>query len=1433
MSEVASHRLHVAAPSDGDLRTIRVAGCDLGKSTAKFVLATAGRDGSFDIDSMAEVLHEGRPLEAFLAWYQQKDVSHCAALGATGLYAKDLAAGQFQSLPEEACLSAALPVALEPEGPLNLVIFGARGYRVLSRSSDGRIRFLENEKCSSGTGETIVKIAGRFGLTITEADRLAGRAQSAIPITARCSVFAKSEMTHFGNQGKPMDALFRGYFKSVAQYAAALLKRTRVEGPVYVAGGGSLLDSLVAALSEYIEQEVHKVEHPLHIEAIGAAMLVGQQALSDPPEALPVDIAELIRPTKERLTALEPAGKWSHLVTRLEASLHAPDAATMPAVLGLDLGSTGAKATLVNIDSGDLVASLYDRTQGNPVEATRRLIEMLLAQAAPDVRAIGLTGSGREAAATVARAAFPEAADRIVVENEIVAHATAAIRCDPQSGKSLSVVEIGGQDAKYIEIRDGRIVQSDMNQACSAGTGSFLEEQAVFYGVDNIEDFSRIAARATRPPDLGQMCTVFVADAAAEAQSEGFDTADIFAGFQYSVIHNYINRVMGRRRLGDRISFQGKPAAGPSLGWTLAAVTGRKVIVPPDPGAMGAWGIGLCTLAACNKETLLGSAPVDLEALRAARVVATDEFRCEDEKCATLCIIQRTDVEVHAQRRTVISGGACPKYERAGAGRRKLPKQAPNAFDERQALLAPFTEPIHGDRTVAIPNVSSAHGYLPWLVTFVKHLGLGVQCLESDSEWLTRGEQRCFSYDACSPVKIMHGLPSVDVDAVFAPKLISYADRDSSAGRSCPMEQALPEMVRDALAASGQSMEFVHPKLSFHHGLAHRSLCKELRRAAVRLGADPRKVPGAVRKAAEAQQRYWAELAAIGNRSLQYARRHGIAAVVVCGPLHVIHQEAINAGIPRLLRRQGVIAVPVDCFEIPADVPRMPRIVWSESNRILRSAVAARQRGDVYPLLLSSFGCGPASFLEQVFGHLMEDYPHTVLESDGHGGTAGYITRIEAFLHAVGNHDRRESPVPDERLESLSRVSDRPLEQEKDSRLVVFSLGDRISSHIAAVYRSLGFDAVPSGPIDAEALAAGRRDCSGKECFPYHILWSSFKNRLDRNANGKPATLVQFPGQGMCRNCMFSLKDEISLQRLGLSHQVSLRHFSAEIDFSWTFAMKGWAATVVWGILFQLAAYCRPLARDPARVDELYRSFNDELEAIIERPSPRGLLGLLAFLKAGPPVHDLAERASAAFAGISDRGDPHNDYRRVLLSGDVYLRLDEFASDRLIRRLNERGLHVIVEPASLLTEYMAHQRLGELMGLPTDWMNNLIIKWGMAAVRRDLYGRVRRRHPWLPPTETTAMLKATSEALDQHPVGEAPVTIGSVLHHWRKRDCDGVVLISPWGCGPALVAESLLSHRDEIPTLLVYIDGSPIDERRLDAFTFKLRQSPSRTVRSR
>ena len=312
-------------------------------------------------------------------------------------------------------------------------------------------------------------------------------------------------------------------------------------------------------------------------------------------------------------------------------------------------------------------------------------------------------------------------------------------------------------------------------------------------------------------------------------------------------------------------------------------------------------------------------------------------------------------------------------------------------------------------------------------------------------------------------------------------------------------------------------------------------------------------------------------------------------------------------------------------------------------------------------------------------------------------------------------------------------------------------------------------------------------------------------------------------------NCLFSVKDQVNLARMGLDQRVVSRHIGMEKGLGAGFMGRLWIGIVVWDLLMQLAAYARPGAG--AGTDELYTRHADALEQLLSQPAATGPRDGIALARLLAGATRLVERAAQDFARLDPAASARSDLRTVLLSGDIFLRVDEFSNDGLVRSLNDLGLRVLLEPAGLLAEYFAEERMSELMGLPTEPVENLWVKHLMRGARRSLYARVRRHHPWLPAPDARPVMDSALELLDRYPRGEAPVTIGSVLHHWQQAACDGAVVVSPWGCGPALVAESLLRHRREIPTLFVYGDGTPADKRQLTGFALRLRRRPGRTGR--
>ncbi len=1187
-----------------------------------------------------------------------------------------------------------------------------------------------------------------------------------------------------------------------------------------------------------------------------------------------------------------------------------------PVVLGVDLGSTGSKAVLLDVGTGAVRASVYRRTDGNPVEAARALVARLQGMSSAPVWALGLTGSGRDAVAVVARAAYDDALARIVVQNEIVAHARAAAWYDDEGGRSLSIIEIGGQDAKFINVRDGTVVESDMNRVCSAGTGSFLEEQALDMGLDDIAQFGQLAAAGQTPPDLGQTCTVFVSDLAAEALADGYTRADIFAGLQYAIIRNYRSRVMGDRRLLDRVFFQGKPASNVSLARTLAAITGREVLVPPDPGAMGAVGIALLAREALPPAPRHGSgdgrstqreadpdpapvpAPFDLERLLSARVVSRRELRCGDKACGNMCRIESAVVEVAGQRRVVRSGGNCPKYEDVSAVGRKLPRGAPNAFHERDELLvrtlqrwglegvqapapsqpAAEAHPLAGLH-VSLPYAHYVMDLAPFFVAYLRTLGARVTVPMADSGTLAVGDRLCGAAGSCAPVKLAHGLAIGSCDVVLMPKIVNVPCPGAGEGRStCPMAQGAPESVAAAIESgrgAGQGApQVVHPVLlpqtrdeldSPVLSAALADLAQQLAEVAAALERtelsdappaeasvaaaetpapsqqaqggriSPAVAQAAVDAARAAQREFDDERRAIGERTLEYAAKHGYPTVVIVGETHVMHDRSLNTGIHDLVAQNGALPLPVDSYPLPPDAPDVPRMHWASGSAALRAALDARRRGTVFPLLLGAFGCGPNSFVEPLFQDLMEGYPHAVFETDGHGGLAGYVTRVQAFLYAAQAYAAKAHDGPGtvaaEHLQHYLRPPEHSLDVRDASRVVFGTVGGTLGTQVAAALRGRGIDADFVGATDGATLRLAQDSCSGKECLPYQLIWGGVARYFsEQPPTADERVLLLSVGNGFrsCRANLFPVTIGLGLERMGLRDKVMVGDLSL-LTSDLKIVPAVWSALVAQDILNLLRFHHLAGERTPGDADGLFATWQTALERCLEKPARHARFGkaLADGRDVVARVETLVGEAAADYARLPQAAAAE-ELRDVLVAGDIFLRVDEWGNGGLQRRLADLGLRVTHEPFAEFFELLALRDIQEQRPLTRMWTLRMVTLRVMRSVVRRLVAAGRVTQPWLFWHDIRDVEAASREVFDGFPFGETITTVGSIVHTWRTQPIDGAVAVAPRGCGPGLLAEALLRRRSDVPVLFVYNDGDPLQNERLAGFAWRLHGQPPR-----
>jgi predicted CoA-substrate-specific enzyme activase len=442
-----------------------------------------------------------------------------------------------------------------------------------------------------------------------------------------------------------------GLLDSSAKNAAALALKTGVSSRVLVIGGLSASKRILRTIRESFDGPSQKIEvevppHALYFEALGAA-IVGVKRSKDKGSSLPQ-----VRVQTSPPVYLQGLQNYLHLVDTIKFPQYKENPSEN-LTLGLDIGSTGSK--MVILDQEGPMFEAYTETRGQPVQAAKDLFQQIPVRYLNDIKAIGCTGSGREIVGNLLRTSLPEESQgQIFIFNEIAAHAQGAFYHDNEVD---TVVDIGGQDAKFIRLEKGRVIDSCMNTVCSAGTGSFLAEQLQLLGINDIRRFGQMALDSHRLVELGQYCAVFISERIDDAKRKGATLEEITAGLYYSIILNYNNRVKGLRDYGQKIFLQGKPAENLSLACALAKATGRRIVVPPSPGSMGALGIGI--LAKKNLSTALLSNPFRFVEISEKLCFGEKRIRCHSKgrlSEGNLCSIQMITVRADAGERGNISG---------------------------------------------------------------------------------------------------------------------------------------------------------------------------------------------------------------------------------------------------------------------------------------------------------------------------------------------------------------------------------------------------------------------------------------------------------------------------------------------------------------------------------------------------------------------------------------------------------------------------------------------------------------------------------------------------------------------------------------------------------------------------------------------------------
>jgi len=865
--------------------------------------------------------------------------------------------------------------------------------------SAGIVDYQTNGDCAAGTGSFMDQQASRLLYDIEDVGDIVLAAGKAASIAGRCSVFAKSDMIHAQQKGYEPPEVLRGLCDAVMRnFKGTIAKGKVIEPPVAFIGGVAANEGAVQSLREAVgldDGQLFIPEFHTSMGAIGAALI---EAAGGEGREAPVGGLDASRLPAAEFPVTEPLSMERVLLLRDMAKPYGfgGNGDVIDVYMGIDIGSVSTNLVLID-DEGEVIKEIYTKTDARPVDVVAKGLADIHAEigARINLLGVGTTGSGREL--------IGELTGADLVTDEITAHKTGADFIGRKIDRQCDTIfEIGGQDSKFISLQDGIVVDFAMNEACAAGTGSFLEEQAEKLGINIIGEFADLALSSTAPLRLGERCTVFMERDVMAYQQRGAQREDLVAGLAFSIATNYLNRLVRERHIGDVIFFQGGTAYNDAVAAAFSQILGKEIVVPPHNGVMGALGMALLARERVRRT----GEPTTFRGWDLTQVDYTvKDFVCK--ACSNQCDIRQYTIE----GKKTYWGDKCSDRYRKPAKVDKEPVIADLIAFREEQLLAPYeaarervpeTAP-----TVGLARAMYTYDRLPFWATFFAELGLRpVLSPESDKQIREAGVALTVA-EPCFPIRTAHGhvewLLEHEVDWVFLPNQVNeeteFMQYNSHA---CPWGQTLPFVVKTAPGFEPHKDKILDPRVQFRDG--RDGLIRDMAGMAARIGVSKARLRAALDRAYAAQDVFRSSLLAAGDEALRRLDETGELGIVLVGRPYNMYDKGINMDIPRKLRKfYGVNLIPLDFLPIKGiDIdPLVPNMFWTYGRKILQTATWLRDKERLHLIYMTNFKCGPDSYIKH-YVREASGKPFLTLQFDEHQNDAGAMTRCEAYLDSKG-----------------------------------------------------------------------------------------------------------------------------------------------------------------------------------------------------------------------------------------------------------------------------------------------------------------------------------------------------------------------------------------------------------------------------------------------
>ena len=1188
---------------------------------------------------------------------------------------------------------------------------------------DAKITFFEgaveqrmNGTCAGGTGAFIDQMASLLQTDAAGLDAYAAKHKVIYPIAARCGVFAKSDIQPLLNEGAAKEDIAASVFQSVVNQTISGLACGRpIKGNVAFLGGPlyflpELRKRFVETLGLGEDQVIFPDNSQLFV-AVGAALqsrekqVVSFRTLRERLpvlEKIAVHEVERLKPLfGDELELMEFRRRHSrHTALRKELGAHRGDC-----YLGIDAGSTTTKLALTDSE-GALLYYYYGSNKGSPLKSVVKELKKLYSL---------MPGGARIANSTVTgygEGLIKSALNVDIGEIETIAHYKAAEHFLP--GVEF-ILDIGGQDMKCMQVKNGVIDSIMLNEACSSGCGSFIE---TFAGSLNMsaEEFAGEALLAEKPVDLGSRCTVFMNSRVKQAQKEGASVGDISAGLSYSVIKNALLKVIKIRdpkELGKKIIVQGGTFYNDAVLRSFELISGREAVRPDIAGLMGAYG---AALIACerytqgNASTLMDAAGLD--------GFKTDVALRRCGLCSNNCLLT---INTFEDGRSFTSGNRCER----GAGHESGNRDIPDLYDFKYRLIAsyrPLAEKDAPRGVIGIPRVLNMYENYPFWHTFFTELGFRAELSPRSSRKLYEmGIETMPSESVCYPAKLVHGhimsLLKKGVKTIFYPCVPYEKKEDENADNhyNCPVVTSYSEVIRhnmDDLKQDG--IRFMNPFLPYDN---KKRLKKRLYEEFRSFGAGRAEIERALDMAWLEDEKFKASIRRKGEEVLEYLEKTGKRGIVLAGrPYHI--DPEINHGIPKIITEFGIPVLSEDSIAHLGRAERPLRVVdqWMYHTRLYSAAAFVRERDDLEMVQLNSFGCGLDAVTTDQVQELLHSYGkiHTVLKIDEISNLGAARIRIRSLKAAMDERDRNGY-----KAERKREPRQRALftdEMKPKHTILAPQMSPIHFQFIDVAFNASGYKLEILPSVDKKAVDEGLKHVNNDACYPSIIVTGQLIEALKSGKYDLDNTSVMISQTGGgCRATNYIGFIRKALTDAGLAHipVISLNAMGMEKNPGFKItpglvhrSMMG----LVYGDLFMRVLYrVRPYERIKGSADLLYQSWAKKCEESVKS----GRIGLF-------------RKNIRQIVADFDRLEL-NDIRKpkVGLVGEILVKFHPTANNSVVEIIEREGAEAVMPDLTDFLLYCAYGANFKYKYLSGTLMRKIVSNAAISAI--ELYRRTLRK----------------------------------------------------------------------------------------------------------